>query len=144
MADLPRIYIDSCVLMLAAGAKEDVVSQRALEEMDKEAVFLFSSIVELETLPNPTIHGFDEQVGFFKDFFEHAERVPCTEGVQALALEQAVLGVGLSAPDALHVACAITGQAMELVTSEKASQRLPKAVGIKVRTIWYEEKEEGS
>jgi len=130
------VYVDSGVLILASKAQEDEVSQQAIEELDREAAFLFSSIVELETLPQPTIHGFEAQVEFLKIFFNGAERVRCTEDVQNIALTQACTGVGLNAADALHVACAIQGEATELLTSEKPTNTLPQATGITVRTIF--------
>lgn len=134
---LPRVYVDSSVLILASQAREDDVSQRALTELDRDVEFLFSSIVKLETLPAPTRNGFADQVEFFNQFFTQATEVACDAQVQQNAIAQACNGVGLAAADALHVACAIAGNAVELLTAEGETKQLPQAVGIPVRTIRY-------
>lgn len=135
--DSPRIFIDSCVLILASKAQEDDISLRAIQELDREGVqYLYSPMIELETLPKPTVNGYADQVAFLRAFFDNAERVECPLEAQALALEQACNSpVALSALDALHVACAISANASELVTAEKPTAALPKAKGIEVRTI---------
>lgn len=129
-----RVFVDTGILILASKAKEDEISRRAIEELDREAEFLFSSIVELETLPKPTCNNYPKQAIFLRTFFEGAERIDCTAEVQQLALVEACKD-NLGACDALHVACAITGKADELLTHESPDNSLPKATGIQVRTI---------
>lgn len=131
----PRVYIDSGVLILASQAQETEIADRALDELDRDVDFLFSRIVELETLPQPTIHNRTEQVAMLNDFFAQAERIACGQEVQDKALEAACKTPGQSAADALHIGCAIVGSADELVTHEGPAKTLPQATGILVRTI---------
>ena len=131
----PRIYIDSGILILASQAQEGDIAERAIQELDRDAVFLYSSIVELETVPQPTINNRPEQVAMLNDFFARAERIECGPQAQAVAFREACKKPGLDAADALHVGCAIVGEAEELVTREKPARTLPQATGIRVRTI---------
>jgi predicted nucleic acid-binding protein len=131
-----RVYIDSGVLILAATAQETDICLRAIAELDKpDTQYLYSRVVELETVPQPTIHGREEELQFMRQFFAEAEYITCDEEAQAEALAQACTGRGLAAADALHVACALRGGADEIVTTEAAAKPLPQAVGITVRTI---------
>ena len=136
-----RIYLDTGILILASRATDQGVhgelTRRALDELNQDEVdFLYSRIVELETLPQPTVHKYSNQIGFLKDYFRNAELVICDATAQNLALQEACKGVGLRAADALHVACAVIGKADELVTAEKPSETLPKATALPVRTIF--------
>lgn len=132
---MQRVYVDTCILLLACEAKEDDISQKAIEELDREVIYLYSSIVELEALPRPTVNKREEEVAFYNEFFSNAEKISCTPEVQNDALVQACLGNGLDAADALHVACARAGAASELITCEGPNKNLPKATGINVRSI---------
>ena len=121
---MPTVYIDSCVLILAFKAREDAVSMRAIEELDREeAEYLYSTITELECLPKPTKFRREEEVLFFTEFFAAARRVPCLDDAQAKAFE---IGCdrGMNAPDALHVGCAVTAGADEFVTAEGPTMAL--------------------
>jgi predicted nucleic acid-binding protein len=130
-----RIFVDSCVLILASQAKEDEISKRAMQQLDRDATFLSSLIVELETIPRPTANGFKNQVAFLNDFFAAAEKVECSHQVQELAIVEACKGKSLDCVDSLHVACAIKGGATEIVTAEKPESLLPQYKGLPVRTI---------
>jgi predicted nucleic acid-binding protein len=131
----PRVYIDSGILILASRAEENEISDRALQELDRDVVYLYSPIVELETVPQPTIHNYPEQVAMLREFFARAERVECDAQAQAVAIREACKKPGLDAADALHVGCAIVGDAEEIVTREKPTNTFPQATGIRVRTI---------
>lgn len=133
-----RVYIDSGILILASQSAEGEIADRAIAELDRDVDFLYSSIVELETLPQPTINNRPEQVRMLREFFEAAERIACDEEAQEIAMREACKKPGLDGADALHVGCAIKGCADELVTKEKAKRTLPQATGIKVRTIAYD------
>jgi predicted nucleic acid-binding protein len=131
-----KIYVDSCVLMAAFKAKEPAVSDAALELLSDPAIErLYSRITELEVLPKSIYNKFNEEADFYRTFFEASTFVPCTEQDVDRALS---LGIdnGLGAGDALHVACAISAQADELVTSE-GKTKLPSAPrpGVPIRTL---------
>lgn len=130
-----RVYIDASILILASRAKEDEISLRAIAELDRDVDYLYSSIVELETIPRPLVNNFSEQVAMLRGFFELAERIECSDEVQRIALAEACKGKGLDAADALHVGCAIVAGATELVTGEKPESTLPQAQGVTVRSI---------
>lgn len=129
------MYLDTCVLRLAYEGQEDDVSKRAMEELNREdATFLYSRISELELLPNPTRNKRASEVEYFTTYFQSAEYVECTQESMRVALEDACR-VGMAAADALHVGCAATGNADELVTAESVDKALPKATVVTVRSI---------
>lgn len=133
---MKRVYIDSCVLMIAFKAQEPEISDAAFKLLDDpEVAHLFSRITELELLPMPAFNRRSRECEFYQTFFNSAERVPCTEATIESALDVAVRN-GLTLGDALHVACAISANAQELVTAEKRT-RLPNApdAGILIRTL---------
>lgn len=114
-----RVYVDSCVLMLAASAQEEEVAQRAFEELNKPEVrYLFSSFVEMEVIPRPTHNKRQDEVEFYKTYFESAERINCSEEEQQLALKMMCECNGLLSVDAVHLSCAASSKAHEFVTSE--------------------------
>ena len=122
--------------MAAFKAAEPEVSDAALELLDDpDTELLYSRIIELELLPKPTFHKHKEEREFYETVFRNATFVACTESTVDAALKQACLN-GLSAGDALHVACAMSAGADELVTSEKKEKR-PSAPqpGVPIRTL---------
>lgn len=131
-----RVYVDSCVLMVAFKAQEPEVSDAALELLDDPDVErLYSRITELEVLPKATFNKQTEESDFYRSFFEASVQVPCTEAIVDDALDIGNRN-GLGAGDALHVACAVAAGADELVTAEKKT-KLPAAPdpGIPIRTL---------
>lgn len=131
-----RVYVDSCVLMVAFRAEEPELSDAALALLDDaDTEHLYSRITELEVMPKPVFNKRAEEHEFYRSFFESAVLVPCTEAIVDDALERGQRN-GLGAGDALHVACAVAAGADELVTSEKKT-RLPSAPdpGIPIRTL---------
>ncbi len=131
-----RVYVDSCVLMAAfKGLEPELVfsALALLEDADTEC--LYSRITELEVMPKAVFHKRVEEQEFYRNFFEAAVLVPCTQAIVDDALERAQRN-GLGAGDALHVACAVAAGADELVTSEKMT-KLPSAPepGIPIRTL---------
>lgn len=131
-----RVYVDSCVLMVAFKAQEPVLSDAALELLDDpDTEHLYSRITELEVMPKPAFHRKDDEYEFYRAFFESSVRVPCTEDIVDNALDVGMRN-GLGAGDSLHVACAVAAGADELVTSEKKT-KLPNAPdpGVPIRTL---------
>ena len=135
-----RVYVDSCVLLLAAAAAEDEISLRALEELNREDVeYLFSRIVELEIIPQPTLNKRLDQLEFFRTFFDGAVCISCGDAEQVYALDLMCKVNGLALADALHISTAVAGSAKELVTAERREKPLPKAESVvapmSIRTI---------
>ncbi|MGN6119928.1 MAG: type II toxin-antitoxin system VapC family toxin [Rhodanobacter sp.] len=131
-----RVYVDSCVLMVAFKAEEPDLSDAALALLDDpDTEHLYSRITELGVMPKPTFHRKDEEREFYRAFFESSVRVPCTEDIVDDALDIGIRN-GLGAGDSLHVACAVAAGADELVTSEKKT-KLPNAPdpGVSIRTL---------
>lgn len=131
-----RVYVDSCVLMVAFKAEEPDLSDAALALLDDpDTEHLYSRITELEVVPKPTFHRMAEECEFYRVFFESSVRVRCTEDIVDDALSIGMRN-GLGAGDSLHVACAVAAGADELVTSEKKT-KLPSAPnpGIPIRTL---------
>lgn len=138
-----RVYVDACVLILAAKASESEIAIQALEQLNQENVeYLFSSIVELETIPQPTLNKRNAEVAFFKGFFEDAERVVCAEEQQQQALILMCAKHGLTLADAMHVSCAIAAGAQELITAETVAKPMVQApvdaAVLQIRTIRVE------
>lgn len=135
-----RVYLDAGILILASRAVDhgagSELTKRALEELNQpDAIFLYSRIVELETLPQPTVNKFQNQVGFLKEYFRNSELVLCDAATQNVALQEACTSPGQKAADALHIACALSGKANELVTTEDRNETLPKSAALPIRTI---------
>ena len=131
-----RVYVDSCVLMVAFKAEEPDLSDAALALLDDpDTEHLYSRITELEVVPKPTFHRMAEECEFYRVCFESSVRVRCTEDIVDDALSIGMRN-GLGAGDSLHVACAVAAGADELVTSEKKT-KLPSAPnpGIPIRTL---------
>ncbi|MBH1388636.1 type II toxin-antitoxin system VapC family toxin [Stenotrophomonas maltophilia] len=141
MSARKRVYLDSCVLILAASASEEDVAQRAMQELDRADVdYVFSTLVELEVLPAPLKNKKFEQVAFFQTYMENAVKVACEEAQQRAVLEMRVQSPGLSILDALHLSAAHDGGAVEFVTAEGPTKPMvastPASVGdMVVRTI---------
>jgi predicted nucleic acid-binding protein len=130
-----RIYVDSCVLMAAFRGGEDEIGTLALKELNRsDAIFLYSRISELETIPQPTRNRRAREMEFFRTYFDSAERVECNSRAMKIAMDDACK-TGMQAADALHVGCAALGEADELVTSESSTKPLLKATAVKVRSI---------
>jgi predicted nucleic acid-binding protein len=129
-----KIYIDSCVLMLALKAAEDDVARRAIAEISQEGIeYVFSPLVELEVLPQPMKHK-AEQVAFYEEWFKIASRVWYDEAVHKIAIDQASQ-YSIAPMDAAHVATAIIAGADELVTAEKPTKPMFSSREMSVRSI---------
>lgn len=137
----PRVYIDACVLILAAKASEDEVATRAFQELDREGVeFVYSSIVELEVLVQPLRNGLEDEVEFYRTFMGQSTKAPCAEAEQQAALAMRVESAGLGLADALHLSVAAAAGVSEFVTAEGPTKPMvanpPESIRpMEVRTI---------
>lgn len=136
-----RVYVDACVLILAASAAEDDVARKALAELDRSDVdYVYTALVEHEVLPNPLRNGRDDQVAFFRHYLSEAIRVACDEEQQQGALAMRIACPGLGLVDAFHLSAAASAGANEFVTAEGSTKPMvanpPASVqAMVVRTI---------
>lgn len=113
-----RTYVDSCVLISAFRAEEGAsrCARQVFEDESRE--LLMSSFVELEVIPKPFREGNTREVQFMRGLLGLARRVPVTPKVADKAILLATQ-FGFRSMDALHIACAMCGQADEFVTFDK-------------------------
>ncbi len=138
---MSRVYLDTCVLMIAATGRDQSLVEQAVKELDRAgATYLFSSMIEMELLPQPTHNKRADELEFYKEFFASAERVQCDSSAQQVALELMLSKQGLQPMDAMHVATAQAGGASEFVTAEKSTKPMlnlgDAATPLVLRTIW--------
>ena len=127
---MKRTYLDSSVLIQAVQGVDGDQTVALLE--DKERVFVASSFLKLELLPQPTFHKRKAELAFLEDFFARVvDWCEASEDLVAAALAEAGT-VPLSAVDAIHVAAAKRLKADELITAERPGKPLHKVRGLRV------------
>jgi predicted nucleic acid-binding protein len=114
-------YPDANVILYVFSENE-IRMQRAraiFEDMTRTLVT--SDYLWLETMPKMIYSKRDAQVKYTKGLFRRSKCVPLSDAIVTQAKELAAT-YGLAGMDALHVACAISGGAGELVTFEKPTK----------------------
>jgi predicted nucleic acid-binding protein len=136
MSAKPRVYVDSCVLVLAAQASEGDIAIRAMEELDRPDVeYVFTALVEHEVLPNPIRNGYLDQVEFYREFLAVATRVSCDEAEQQHAFSLRLESAGLGLVDALHLSAAARAGVQEFVTAEGPTKPMNASTPASVRPM---------
>jgi predicted nucleic acid-binding protein len=136
---LALTYLDSGVLIYAAKGTTDVAALALPFLQDPDREFVTSEYVRLEVLPKPTCFRLDAEVEFYNAFFSLSSRIiPTSPALLELAMEEACRH-GLSALDAIHIACAVFGGAEELVTTEKRTKPMHRTDLIRVVSIFPDE-----
>ena len=130
-----RTFIDTGVLIAAATGNDAVCAQAMTVLDDPGRAFVTSDFVRLEVLPKARYHKNADEADFYEAFFDAAEEIIESTGTLVAAAQEEAEAIGLSAVNALHVAAARRGRSDELITSEKPSKPLFRAVAIRVRTI---------
>jgi predicted nucleic acid-binding protein len=98
-------YVDSGVLIFAARGTAEAAALALPFLRDPTREFVTSEYVRLEVLPKPTYFQRQDEVDFYNAFFALNQRtIPTSSALLELAMQEACK-VGLSAIDALHVAC---------------------------------------
>jgi predicted nucleic acid-binding protein len=130
-----RTYIDVGVL-IAALRGPDSIANRALAFLnDPLRDYITSDYVKIELLPKCRFHKNKDEEEFYEEFFERsAVHVPSSDELLAFAIDEGSK-TGISGIDAIHVACAVVGEAIELITAEKSTKPIHRANGIKVISI---------
>jgi predicted nucleic acid-binding protein len=115
-------YPDSS-LIINVFIANTAIRQRALDILDDtNRVFMVSDYLRLELLPKMRYEKQTRQIQFVSDLFRSASVfIPSSATIIAHA-EALGETYGLAAMDALHVACAIAGNADELITFEKPTK----------------------
>ena len=134
-----RTYIDSGVLIYAWRGDGPLGDAARAFLYDPLREYVTSDYVKVELLPKCMYHeNFDEE-RFYADFFSSASvQVPSGDDLLALAIAEGAR-TGISGIDAIHVACALVAEAQELITAEKPSKPINRAVGITVISIRSDE-----
>ncbi len=123
---MARIFVDSGVLVDAAGGT-DAQPEAALALLeDPEHTFLTSPFVYLETLPKARYNCRATEVAFYEKFFANAEWTHDLNAIVEHGIEIADR-FGVGPMDALHVAAAALLNADELVTVEKPGKSIHRA-----------------
>ena len=105
-----------------------------LQDPDRE--FVTSEYVRLEVLPKPTCFRLETEVEFYNAFFSLNSRIiPTSQALLELAMEEACRH-GLSAIDAIHIACAVFGGAEQMITSEKTTKPIHRTGLVRVLSIF--------
>ena len=129
-------YVDSGVLIFAAKGNTSAAALALPFLQDPNREFITSEFVKLEILPKPICFGKYAEVEFYNAFFNLSSRtIPISAILVTTAMEEACK-LGLSAIDAIHLACAVLGGAEELLTSEKPSKPIHRTNLVKVTSIF--------
>jgi predicted nucleic acid-binding protein len=133
--------VDSGVLIFAAKGNSAAAALALPFLQDAAREFVTSEYVRLEVLPKPTCFGNKVEVEFYNAFFRlNSRTIPTSVALLELAMEEACR-IGLSAIDAIHVACAVFGGAEEIVTSEKTTKPIHRTQLVRVVSIFPPEPE---
>jgi predicted nucleic acid-binding protein len=130
-----RIFIDSGVLIAAAGSSGSV-SDRALKILeDENREFISSIFVRLEVLPKSVCYQKVAEVEFYQAFFDSVEYWARDLEGSVEEAYQIASQYGLSAIDGIHVAAAILIGADEMITTERSTKPMHQVKGINVISI---------
>ena len=128
-------FVDSGVLIAAARGTEEVARRAMAVLDDPERTFASSALVRLEVLPKAFRHRREAEARFYEAFFQSVTAWAAVgEPLVTEAFSQAQTS-DLHAMDALHVAAALSLDAEEFITSERAEKAINKVTSIPVRTI---------
>lgn len=128
--------MDSGVLIFAAKGNTAAAALALPFLQDAAREFVTSEYVRLEVIPKPTCFGNQVEVEFYNAFFRlNSRTIPTSVALLELAMEEACR-TGLSAIDAIHIACAVFGGAEEIVTSEKTTKPMHRTQLVKVVSIF--------
>ncbi|MGO8734202.1 MAG: type II toxin-antitoxin system VapC family toxin [Terriglobia bacterium] len=133
---MARTYIDSGVLIYAAKGVEPASALALPFVTDPKREYVTSDYVHLEVFPKAKFHNRTDETKFYEGFFAaNLIRITGTPDLIAFAMEEAC-ACGMSAIDALHVACAVFAGASELITSERITKPLHRTRKIRVISIF--------
>ncbi len=131
-----RTFIDAGVL-IAAARGEGAMSERALSILEAQhREFVSSIFLKLEVLPKSIYNHQTSEVRFYEEYFD-AVSYWATDIDQIIkSAYQEVSDSGLGAMDALHVAAAVSVNAVEFITTEKPGKSIHRTKSIQLFSIW--------
>lgn len=128
---MPRIFVDSDVLIMAARGAPPLRDAALSWLEDPDHVLLTSPFVYLETVPKAAFHRRDLELEFYRIYFRHAEWLNKTSSIVDEAVEISTRS-GVGPMDSLHVAAAALMQADLLVAAEKPGKSIYHADSVPV------------
>ena len=129
------------MLIFAAQGTTEAAALALPFLQDANREFITSEYVRLEVLPKPTYFRNDVEKEYYNTFFRiNTRTIPTSVALLELAMDEACRS-GLSAIDAIHVACAVFGGAEELITSEKNTKPMHRTRLVRVISIFPPEPE---
>jgi len=130
-----RTYIDSGVLISALRGDATVAATALSYLNDPLREYVTSDYVKVELMPKCIYFKNSTEQQFYEEYFKSTSvQVPTSDALLAFAIDEGGK-TGISGMDAIHVACALAAQAIELITSERATKPIHRANGIKVISI---------
>jgi predicted nucleic acid-binding protein len=130
-----RTFLDAGILIAAIRGTPEIADRALALLNDPERLFVSSDFVQLEVLPKAVYFQQAAEASFYRAYFASVtEMVPVSQALVAQALEEAQQA-GLAAMDALHVAAAIAGDAVEFITVERPGKPLFRVEGLTVKTL---------
>jgi predicted nucleic acid-binding protein len=130
-----RTFLDAGILIAAIRGTPEIADRALALLNDPERLFVSSDFVQLEVLPKAVYFQQAAEASFYRAYFASVtEMVPVSQALVAQASEEAQQA-GLAAMDALHVAAAIAGDAVEFITVERPGKPLFRVEGLTVKTL---------
>jgi predicted nucleic acid-binding protein len=130
-----RTYVDSGVLIAAIRGNSAISEVARSYLFDPLRDYITSDYVAVELIPKAAYHGNHAESEFYQDFFNRATaRVPSSDALMKAAIDEGSR-TGISGLDAVHVACAVVGEAAELITSEKSTKPIHRTSAVTVVSI---------
>ena len=130
-----KTFVDAGVLIAAARGKDDIAAQAVKILDDPNREFVASPFLKLEVLPKAVYEKRLDEVEFYETFFSAvAFWADSVEDITRNAYGEACK-FGLNAMDALHVAAAVSLEAKDLITTEKAAKSIHRVNSINVLSI---------
>lgn len=133
-----RVYVDSCIFILASRGddQEERVRDAIRAISDEDIEFVYSPIVELESLPKPSlIAKYSDQAAMLRMLFNRFTKVECNGSAQSIALSEACSVPGLTAFDALHIGAAVVAGVDYLLTAEAPTSTMHRSSLVTFQTI---------
>lgn len=128
-----RTFVDANILIRATNIEDaSLIAEIVAVLEDERREFVASDFLELEVLPKPTRNKFQVSIDFCHDFFARCVECVITDERLMKAAFAEACQLGLSAPDAIHLAAANFARVDEFVTLEKPTKPMYKSKLVKV------------
>jgi predicted nucleic acid-binding protein len=130
-----RTFIDTGVLISAARGTGETATKALQILKDTNREFASSIFLKLEVLPKAIYNQQTSEVEFYEEYFGAvAYWATDTDRIIEDAYQESSRS-GLGAMDALHIAAAVSVNAVEFITTEKPEKSIHRTKSIKVISI---------